>query len=100
MAIVRHIKHKKPLQIRDPYNVIRYPYVTEKTMNLIEINNSLSFIVGNKATKDVIKLAVEKLFECKVKSVNTMRTKHGKMAIVTLMPEYSASDLGMRIGIF
>jgi len=84
----------------DPYDIIYHPYVTEKTMNLMEKNNALEFVVKRNASKDQIKKAVEKMFEAKVKEVNTMITKIGKHAIVTFMPDVKAEDIGMRIGIF
>lgn len=84
----------------DPYDIIFHPYVTEKTMNLMEKNNALEFVVRRNANKKQIKKAVEKMFEVEVKDVNTMITKKGKYAIVTFMPEFKAEDIGMRIGIF
>ena len=39
----------------DPYDIIFHPYVTEKTMNLMEKNNSLEFVVRRKANKKQIK---------------------------------------------
>jgi large subunit ribosomal protein L23 len=85
---------------KDPYDIIFHPYVTEKTMNFMENNNALEFVVRRTATKDQIKRAVETMFEAKVKRVNTRITKEGKHAIVTFMPDFSAEDIGMRIGIF
>ena len=84
----------------DSYDIVFHPYVTEKTMNFMEKNNSLEFVVKRNADKKQIKDAVEKLFEVKVKEVKTRITKHGKHAIVTFMPEFKAEDIGMRIGIF
>ena len=84
----------------DSYDVIYHPYVTEKTMNFMEKNNALEFVVKRNASKKQIKTAIEKMFEVKVKSVNTRVTKDGKHAIVTFMPEFKAEDIGMRIGIF
>ena len=84
----------------DPYKIIFHPFVTEKTMNFMEKNNALEFVVKRNADKKIIKEAVEKLFEVKVKEVNTRITKKGKHAIVTFMPEFKAEDIGMRIGIF
>lgn len=84
----------------DPYSIIYHPYVTEKTMNLLEKNNALVFVVKRKANKEQIKKAVEKMFDVKVKEVNVRITKIGKHAIVTFMPEFKAEDIGMRIGIF
>ncbi|BAQ48259.1 50S ribosomal protein L23 [Methylobacterium indicum] len=56
------------------YDVIVSPVITEKATNLSELNKVV-FRVAPKATKPQIKEAVEKLFEVKVKSVNTLVTK-------------------------
>jgi large subunit ribosomal protein L23 len=85
---------------KDPYNVVYHPYVTEKTMNLMTDQNKLEFIVDRRANKKDIKLAIEKLFEVKVEFVNTFINKEGKHAIVKFTKDYSAEDLGMRIGVF
>ena len=84
----------------DPYEIIYHPYVTEKTMNFMEKNNALEFIVKRNANKKTIKQAIEKMFDVKVQDVNTRVTKRGKHAIVKFMPEFKAEDIGMRIGIF
>jgi len=84
----------------DPHEVILYPLVTEKVMNLIERENKLVFIVNIKANKRDIKRAVEELFEVEVESVRTLVTPKGlKKAYVKLKSEYSASDLAARLGI-
>jgi large subunit ribosomal protein L23 len=84
----------------DPYDIIFHPYVTEKTMNFMDKNNALEFLVRRNASKQIIKKAVENMFEVKVKDVRTRITKNGKHAIVTFKPEFKAEDIGMRIGIF
>ena len=79
------------------YDIIVAPVVTEKA-TLASEHNKVVFKVANKATKPQIKEAVEKLFDVKVKRVNTLVRKgkvrnfrgvHGqlsdvKKAIVTL----------------
>ena len=84
----------------DPYDIIFHPFVTEKTMNLMEKNNSLEFVVKRNSNKKQIKKAIEKMFEAKVQVVNTKITKNGKHAIITFTPDFKAEDIGMRIGIF
>jgi large subunit ribosomal protein L23 len=84
----------------DPYKIIFYPFVSEKSTQLIEQNNSLEFIVKRKANKKLIKRAIEELFEVKVDRVNTRITKEGKRAIIKLNPDYKAEDIATRIGIF
>ena len=84
----------------DPFKIILHPYVTEKTMNQMDKNNALEFVVKRDVNKKQIKKAVEKMFDVKVKNVNTKITKNGKHALVIFMPEFKAEDIGMRIGIF
>ena len=80
------------------YDVILAPVITEKATMASE-HNKVMFKVARTATKPQIKEAVEKLFDVKVKSVNTLirkgktRTFRGvpgklsdvKKAIVTLV---------------
>ena len=56
------------------YDVILGPVITEKATNASEYNKVL-FKVRGDATKPQIKEAVEKLFDVKVKSVNTLIRK-------------------------
>ena len=61
------------------YDVILAPVITEKATNASERNQVL-FRVASRATKPQIKEAVEKLFDVKVKSVNTLVRKGKKKA--------------------
>ena len=56
------------------YDVVLSPIITEKATVASEHNNVV-FKVASKATKPQIKEAVEKLFDVKVKSVNTLVRK-------------------------
>ena len=56
------------------YDVIVSPIITEKATVASE-QNKVVFKVASKATKPQIKEAVEKLFDVKVKSVNTLVRK-------------------------
>ena len=84
----------------DPYAVIRYPVMTEKTMRMVEEENKLVFVVDRRANKHMIRRAVEELFDVEVEKVWTLITPRGeKKAIVKLKPEYKAVDIAMRLGI-
>ena len=61
------------------YDIIVSPVVTEKATVASE-HNKVVFKVAAKATKPQIKAAIEKLFDVKVKSVNTLVTE-GKMKV-------------------
>ncbi len=94
------------LQRRTYRDVIIAPVVSEKSYGLMD-ENKYTFLVNPKANKTEIKIAVEKIFDVKVESVNTMnrqgkarRTRYGigrqvatKRAIVTVAE-------GQRIDIF
>ena len=56
------------------YDVILSPVITEKATNASE-HSKVIFKVAPHATKPQIKEAVEKLFDVKVKSVNTLRDR-------------------------
>lgn len=84
----------------NPHEVILYPLMTEVTSRMIERENKIVFIVNRKATKVDIKRAVEDLYQVKVKNVNTLITREGtKKAFVELAPEYSATELAVKLGI-
>lgn len=88
--------------MKDFTDVIIAPVVTEKSMTL-KNNNVYTFKVASSANKIQIKDAIEKAFDVKVKSVNTLntkvkdkrvgrytgKTKTYKKAIVTLKDGYS-----------
>ncbi|HHI00316.1 MAG: 50S ribosomal protein L23 [Thermotogae bacterium] len=85
----------------DPYKVIIRPVVTEKAISMVERENKLTFIVDRRATKQDIKRAVEEIYNVKVEKVNTLITMKGeKKAYVKLKPEYNASEVAARIGLF
>ena len=55
-------------------DIIKSPIVTEKSSELAK-ENVITFSVDPKANKIQIKQAVEKIFDVKVKSVNTINVK-------------------------
>lgn len=91
---------KKESKTYDPWKVLKYPHLAEKSMNMIEFENKLVFIVDFKAKKNEVKEAVEKGFDVKVEDVNIEITRKGlKKAYVKLSSESIASDIASRLGI-
>ena len=85
----------------DSYSIIIKPHVTEKTMNLIDGNNEIAFVVRRSANKKQIKRAFEALYEEEVERVNTHITPKGeKVAYIKLVEEEMAEELAVRIGVF
>ncbi len=82
-----------------PEEVIVRVHVTEKTVMLVENQNTITLIVRRDASKADIKRAVEEIFNVKVDKVRTLITPRGeKKAYVKLAPEYDASELATRLG--
>ncbi|HSJ29046.1 MAG TPA: 50S ribosomal protein L23 [Acidimicrobiia bacterium] len=86
--------------MRDPRDVIVSPVVSEKSYDLIEHNNTYTFVVDPRANKTEIKQAVQSIFGVTVTRVNTQnrkgkvkrtgyvmgKRKNVKRAMVTLAP--------------
>jgi len=95
---------------KDPRDILLAPVVSEKSYGLLD-EGKYTFIVDPRANKTEIKIAVERVFNVKVDSVNTLnrkgktrRTKFGlghrkstKRAIVTLK-EGSIDIFGGSVG--
>ncbi|UCC26781.1 MAG: 50S ribosomal protein L23 [Gemmatimonadales bacterium] len=64
--------------MRDAYDIIKRPIITEKSATQIEEENVYAFVVDNGANKLEIAHAVEKIWDVKVEAVRTMRYA-GKM---------------------
>lgn len=59
--------------MRNVYDVIVRPVLTEKSTELLDRQNAYTFVVANNANKIEIAYAIEKQFGVKVESVRTMR---------------------------
>lgn len=60
------------------HNLIKYPSITEKNTTLRQMQNKYVFEVEKRAKKPEIKVAIEKVFDVTVESVNTMIVKGKK----------------------
>lgn len=84
----------------DPYQIIRVPLSTEKSIRQIEFDNKLVFVVHPRATKADVKRAVEELFKVKVIKINIQNSFSGqKRAYVKLGGESLASDVSADLGL-
>lgn len=81
--------------------VIHHPHITEKTMDAMDFDNKLQFIVNTEATKYEIADAIEEQYDVIVDSVNTQIMPQGeKKAIIQLSDDDNAQDVASRIGVF
>ena len=85
----------------DPYKILIKPHLTEKSMNAIDHNNELTYVVRRTANRTQIKLAFEQLFDVKVQRVNTQINSRGiKIAYLKLAGEHNAEDMAVKMGVF
>jgi len=83
----------------DSYKTLRFAHMTEKSINLVEKENKIVFIVDRKSNKKDIKKAFEELFKVKIDKINTIITRDGKKkAFIKLKPEYAAADVAVKLG--
>ena len=62
-------------------DIIKAPIITEKSADLAQNKNTITFSVATDANKVQIKQAVEKIFNVKVESVNTVNVKTKKKRV-------------------
>lgn len=82
------------------HQVIKTPLTTEKAMKKMEDENTMVFFVHNRSTKPQIKTAFQKLYNVKVRSVNTLNTITGnKKAYIRLAADSDSLTLANKIGL-
>ncbi len=90
---------KVNLNLKD-LEVVLYPLITEKAVNMIDTENKLTFIVADKTNKKEVKQIIEKAYEVKVEKINIIRDRKGrKKAIIKLKKEFKAQDLATKLGV-
>lgn len=92
-------KKEEKMPVVDPWTVLLYPLLTEKSIGRIETENKLVFIVKRKSNKKQIKWATERAFNVKVTDVKTLIDRKGrKKAWIQLSKEYPAAEIATRLG--
>lgn len=62
-------------------DIIKAPVITEKSADLAQNQNTITFSVDVKANKTQIKQAIEKIFNVEVERVNTVNVKPKKKRV-------------------
>lgn len=78
--------------------MITKPITTEKAVKLIELENTLVFLVDN-VNKTEIKKEFEKIFNVKVEKVRTHNKNNKKIAYIKLKKENPAIDVATKLGL-
>ncbi len=75
------------------------PIVTEKAVLLIESQNTLTFSVDKRKTKEEIKKELVDLFDIKIDNIRTNIRGNKKYAYVKLNKDSLAIDLATKLGL-
>jgi large subunit ribosomal protein L23 len=86
------------MNVEEATAIIIRPYITEKTFAMVENEQKLCFLVKNQASKQMIREAVQTLYNEKSINVDTARTIYGKKAFVKFETTDKARDLATKIG--
>ena len=86
--------------MKNPRDVVLKPVVSEKSYDLIQDNNTYTFVVDKRSNKTEIKQAVQSIFDVRVVSVNTINRKgkqkrtghaeHGQLTLLSCLTVRSA----------
>ena len=91
-------KNKSEISTEKANTLFIQPYVTEKTFNVIEKENKLTFIVSERSTKREIIDALRLVYEAEAIEVNTARTIQGKKAVIKFKSDGGARGTCYTVG--
>jgi len=74
------------------------PLTTEKAIRLIEMDNTILFLVDSRDNKTKTKENMEKMFKVKVESVNIVNRGTKKIAYIKLNKNNPAIDVATKLG--
>jgi large subunit ribosomal protein L23 len=84
----------------DPYDVLKFVLMTEKSVRQIELQNKLVFIVDRNSDKSRIKAAAQVAFNSPISEVRTLIDQVGrKKAFIKFAQEGAAGEIAIRLGI-
>jgi large subunit ribosomal protein L23 len=75
------------------------PITTEKTVRIIEIDNTLVFEAERHSSKDELKKEFERMFNVKVVDVRTNIKKNKKIVYIRLDKKNPAIDVATKLGL-
>jgi len=75
------------------------PVVTEKSMMMIEVNNTLTFVLPKKTNKEEIKKEFEELFGAKISKIRTNIKGNQKYTYIKLKKDFPAIDIATKLGL-
>ncbi len=94
------VKETARAPVANPYDVLRFVLMTEKSVRMIEAENKLVFVVSRRAKQKDIKSAFEAAFESPVSNITTNIDQKGrKKAFIKMKNAGAAGEIAIRLGI-
>ena len=90
---------KNEMTINQAKSILLKPYITEKTFNLIEKENKLTFIVSDSSFQNGYYKRTYDIVEVEATEVNTYRTIHGKKALLRFKEAEGARIFATTLGL-
>lgn len=99
--VLKHLRtHISTGGAENPHKILLQPLSSDKNMAKMEKENTVTFLVDSHANKVQIRHAFSKLYETKVRSVNTLIRPDGKKkAFIRLAQGTDALKVANKIGI-
>ncbi|HLD38697.1 MAG TPA: 50S ribosomal protein L23 [archaeon] len=95
---VKTAEIQKPLE--DPFDVIKFVLMTEKSIRMVELQNKLVFIVNRPSKRPQIKQAIESAFGSPISGITILVDQDGrKKAFVKFKNAGAAGDIAIKLGI-
>ncbi|MBI4043775.1 MAG: 50S ribosomal protein L23 [Candidatus Diapherotrites archaeon] len=84
----------------EDFEMVKFPLISEKAVNMIETENKLTFVTSKRATKSLVKETIERVYGVKVDSVNMVNDMKGrKKAIVKINKAFKAEEVATKLGV-
>jgi len=78
--------------------MILKPITSEKSVKMVDLDNTLFFEADKRASKKEIKTEFELVFNVKVQTIRTLIRNNKKLAYIKLTKEYPAIDIATKLG--
>lgn len=79
-------------------SILKHPLATEKSVGMVDRNNTITYIVDMSSPKGKIKEEFEKMFNVRVKSINIINMPdNNRKAFIKLAKGYNAADVALKL---
>ncbi len=79
-------------------SILKYPLATEKSVGMVDRNNTITYIVDLTSSKNDIREEFERAFNVRIKSINIINMPNNtRKAFIKLAKGYNATDVALKL---